>query len=89
MSEKHCTAAFSLITCRCSSIRSYLNLRVEAYTVADDIILFCSAAVLQALPEQEREKYGYERDLLRILEELVAGVDRKVSADILFFILLL
>jgi hypothetical protein len=36
--------------------------------------------VLQALPEQEREKYGYERDLLRMLEELVAGVDRKVSS---------
>jgi hypothetical protein len=40
-----------------------------------------SAGVLQALPEQERDKYGYERDLLRMLEELVAGVDRKVISS--------
>ncbi|KAG5188699.1 hypothetical protein JKP88DRAFT_25649, partial [Tribonema minus] len=35
----------------------------------------------EARPLEERERYGYERQLLRCLEELVAGVDRKVERN--------
>ena len=44
-------------------------------------IMLLSLCLHQALPEAEREKYGYERDLLHFLEELVAGVDRKVDRN--------
>mmetsp|Transcript_20647 Transcript_20647/g.30546 ORF Transcript_20647/g.30546 Transcript_20647/m.30546 type:complete len:313 (+) Transcript_20647:86-1024(+) len=38
-------------------------------------------AMYEELPEEEREKYRYDRKLYNFLEDLVAGVDRKVERN--------
>ena len=35
-----------------------------------------------ALPDREKERYGYEKDLIKVIEELIKTCDRRVQTNV-------